>query len=490
MKRALCLLLALTLLVPFSPTPAHAGCCDDFWGCLGAVVTGGLSCAVQEAVEAISNFVKLVRDVRDKGKAEMQAAFNQHKAAAQQAAQDARDEMNQMLAAMEQAKKDAEKANRDMQTIKAVIPLGGAPTALQKSGAAAGAAASAGAAAGAAAKGGATGAAASKGAMGASAGAAAAGAAAGTPQVTGAARDSLGGAGGAVALAVKLGDPSQISAAMKEGEKQVAAERDKLKNQKMQAMEQMAKQTESAATNRVNALMTLLDVVFVAPLASILALFAVGDPVALAVTIAVVTPQLNAIKASLDNKMDPEIAKASDEQAKMIEAMEQKAQEHQKDVDKAAKIAALMQKLEKSRTQGNLEALEHALGIKHTTTLALAGGLETPLMVRKVAFKGAALHVASREQAVSINKRLKTDLDAPIAMAINFKKPVPPPVGPFQARVNTDLENQFRGRTGAALTQRRDDLIAEARTYFARDPKTLEAVEKYLRDHVAARGAR
>jgi hypothetical protein len=63
-------------------------------------------------------------------------------------------------------------------------------------------------------------------------------------------------------------------------------------------------------------------------------------------------------------------------------------------------------------------------------------------------------------------------------------------VAGFQARVSTDLENHFRGRTGADLARKRDDLIAEARVYFARDPKTLQAVEKYLRDQAAARGGR
>jgi hypothetical protein len=275
--------------------------------------------------------------------------------------------------------------------------------------------------------------------------------------------------------------------AMKEAEKQVAAERDRMKNQRQQVMEAKAKQTEAEAASRVAALQQLLNAVFLVPLAGIIGFFAVGDPIVLAVSIAVMSSKLNAVKQDLDNKVDPAVMKAADDQQKLIDEMEKQAQDAQKDVDKSRKTVALMQKLEKTKLQSDLEALEAQLGIKH---VALSPAAMQVSAASHVAFKSTALHVSSKERAVLATRALKTDLDAPIAVAASFKKPTPPPVAGFRARVNTDLESRFRGRTGAELTRRRDDLIAEARVYFAKDPKTLEAVEKYLREQASARGAR
>lgn len=57
---------AFALVVSFSGT-ARAGCCDDFWSCAAAVATGGVSCAVQEAVNQINQFVRRVERTRDDG---------------------------------------------------------------------------------------------------------------------------------------------------------------------------------------------------------------------------------------------------------------------------------------------------------------------------------------------------------------------------------------------------------------------------------------
>ncbi len=470
MKRGLCLLLVFLLVVPFSPTPAHAGCCDDFWSCLGAIVTAGLSCAVQEAVEAISNFVKMVRDVRDKGKAELEAAFAKHKEAGQEAAKEARAQMKQMVAEMDKHQKDAQQASRALDTVKTVAKAGG----MTQPPAGAAAPSAPKVSTPRATKG------ASKEAASTQAG--------GEPLAPGASQAKDPGAGG-MGVVLKLADPDRMKKAMKEGEKQVSAERDKMKNQTAQAMEQKAKQTESEAAKRVVALQTLLNTVFIAPLAGILAVFAAGDPITLAVSIAVMTAQLNAVKKALAEQVDPAMAKAADDQQKMIDQMQQHAQDAARIEDKTQQTVELMQKLEKNKLQATLEALEKQLGIRHDVTLAPTA-LQTPMVTQRATFKAVSLHLSSKEYAVVTSRALKTDLEAPIAMATNFQKPTPPPVTGFQTRVNTDLENHFRGRAGADLTRKRDDLIAEARVYFAKDPKTLEAVEKYLREQATARGAR
>jgi hypothetical protein len=502
MKRALCLLLVLMLIVPLSPRPAHAGCCDDFWGCVGAVVTGGLSCAIQEAVEAIDRFVRSVRDARDNGRRDMEAAFKAHQDAAKEAAREARDEMQKLIAEMDRHQKDAQKLVRDTQTIKALKPIGPQAVATsQAQGPAAAAqmkAPAATAAPGAAAKiSAAQPRAAQSGAAAAVAGGGAGGAApappAGAQPAPGITQSAAGrDIGGTGMLAVKHAPPSAMASAMREGEKQVAAERERMRNQKKQAMEQQARKAEADAGTRVAQLNQLLTAVFLAPLAGIIGFFVVGDPITLAVSIAVMATQLDNVKKALDEQMEPAVKNAAAEQEKLIDEMQKRAQEHGKDADKARTTVELMRKLAESRRQSDLEALEKHLGIKHASSVALApaAALQTSALTRRAVFRGAALHVAAREQTLVASRRLRTDLDAPLALAAAFKKPTAPPVAGFQARVSTDLENHFRGRTGADLARKRDDLIAEARVYFARDPKTLQAVEKYLRDQAAARGGR
>lgn len=48
-------------------------CCNDFWSCAGAVFTGGVSCAVEAAHNAIRDFVGRVERTRSLGEQQMQA---------------------------------------------------------------------------------------------------------------------------------------------------------------------------------------------------------------------------------------------------------------------------------------------------------------------------------------------------------------------------------------------------------------------------------
>jgi hypothetical protein len=42
---------------------ARAGCCDDFWSCLGAVATAGLSCQIQGIIDSVNAMKQLVETV-------------------------------------------------------------------------------------------------------------------------------------------------------------------------------------------------------------------------------------------------------------------------------------------------------------------------------------------------------------------------------------------------------------------------------------------
>jgi hypothetical protein len=42
---------------------ARAGCCNDFWSCMGAVATAGLSCQVEALIDTVNSLKTLVETV-------------------------------------------------------------------------------------------------------------------------------------------------------------------------------------------------------------------------------------------------------------------------------------------------------------------------------------------------------------------------------------------------------------------------------------------
>jgi hypothetical protein len=277
---------------------------------------------------------------------------------------------------------------------------------------------------------------------------------------------------------------------MEKGAQEVRKKRDEMANQRKKALDQKAAQSEAEANQRVAGLRTLLNAVFLAPLAGMLATLVVGDPIAMAASLAVMATQLDNIKKALDTQMDPAVAKAAGDTEKKLAEMEKEAGEAAKEREKAKRTVELMQKLQQSKHQADLEALEKHLGITHLATSAMAHATMQATMAQKVAFKSTAVVMASKEHALVATRKLKTDLDQPIALARTIERPTAPAVAAFQPRVTADLNAHFQGRSPADMGRKRDELIAEARRRFARDPKTLEAVEKYLREQAAARGVR
>src|SRR5664279_3807902 len=57
MKYAFRALLAVVLVVSLTAGPVATACCDDFWSCAGAVLSGGLTCAIENLVNSIKTMV-------------------------------------------------------------------------------------------------------------------------------------------------------------------------------------------------------------------------------------------------------------------------------------------------------------------------------------------------------------------------------------------------------------------------------------------------
>jgi hypothetical protein len=67
-------------------------------------------------------------------------------------------------------------------------------------------------------------------------------------------------------------------------------------------------------------------------------------------------------------------------------------------------------------------------------------------------------------------------------------KPATKDTTAFRQKISGDFDTYFKGVTPAAGRKKREELIAEAKIRYAKDPDTLKALVNYLREEASARG--
>jgi hypothetical protein len=93
------------------PSSAWA-CCDDFWSCAGAVMTGGLSCVIQEAQRESQRLLNEARGARDRARARYDEAVNGTNAKVQEAKTQAETKSQESMQAVNQANEKVQAALR------------------------------------------------------------------------------------------------------------------------------------------------------------------------------------------------------------------------------------------------------------------------------------------------------------------------------------------------------------------------------------------
>ncbi len=71
---------------------------------------------------------------------------------------------------------------------------------------------------------------------------------------------------------------------------------------------------------------------------------------------------------------------------------------------------------------------------------------------------------------------------------LNVPGPVRKDTSMYHAKIAGDLDRYFKSVPAASAREKRRELIAEARTRYAKDPATLKALVKFLNDEAEARG--
>jgi hypothetical protein len=116
---------------------AQAGCCDDFWSCLGAVATAGLTCQVQGIIDSVKAMKQLVDTVANDLRTKTGDVISQAQKAVNDATNDLRAVREQSMTALQRAADKAHELANPPKTVAianpalaaAARPTGAAPAA-------------------------------------------------------------------------------------------------------------------------------------------------------------------------------------------------------------------------------------------------------------------------------------------------------------------------------------------------------------------------
>jgi hypothetical protein len=428
-KAKLILVLSCALIITSSVQLRSSDCCSDFWSCAAAFATGGVSCAIQDFINTVNTIINSVKALQATINKDVQDVI----AASKQAIDTAGSDLNKLG---QMAKSDLTNAAASAQQISSAFQA-------QK------------------------------------------------PPAT----------AGAV-------DNAKLLDALLRGK----AEIDKLKpplTLNVDSVQQAANTAKAQVDSQVKAATDLTAAILLAPLQSILDILnsllqhpeQIMDPHALVDSIIVsVTAKM---QSTLDTITDMLLKNAQ----ATLDAVRPKAQAALDQAFRAKQIAQAMQMASALRTQAALDQLNALLPLQAVTGVApttgtMAGGTivtGTPTGNSQGVVSQPANQKSTTDAIAKIGfaqtkvrglaPKWKTALERDWSILKAKQQAVLRPVldstvsNSFKAQADSMLAKQDR----AQLEASRGRLIAEARIRFAKDPKTLAAVEKLLGQEIDRR---
>jgi len=452
---------ALALVGSLSVTGiVRAGCCDDFWGCLGAVATGGLSCQIQSIIDTVNSMKQLVDTMGN----EMRTKSSQTMAQAQKMVGDAMGDVKQMR---EQSMTDLQKMVEKAHEIatpptdrNAMAPgvIGG--SALQKGNMVA-----------------------KPGAVLPAPAAAAAGglkaAPLGTPLAVGNAN---------AAAAPKLGDGQAIKDALARADAYMQDLRSKanapaaeVSNAEQAAVRAAAQHMQTAAQIGLDIAITPLKLLGDSLLGLLTHPERIFDPTAQ------IDADIQNINAQIPAMFDRISNEVSQEAMGDLQRVKGTLQQMQDSSAAGQAIVDSMQKLANSKLQSDLDALDRLVPKPPPgVTLASRGimlpttGFASNRTLITAAFTRAdpaKLPIVIQQRAAVVDLATKWQ-----TIKVRIKAPVQIEAGSVQ-KVDHDLGQMYTGKAKGEFGKKKTELLEEAKKHFANDPKTLEKVKQYIEAH-------
>lgn len=428
-RSALAALLSLTL----ASSPILA-CCDDVWSCAGAVVSGGLTCVIELALDGLKSLLDRATRERD----DAAQGFNDGVTASIQETKSALDASRQVAHdaatdAVASAKRAAALAGDDKTRLQRLAALP---------------ASAAGAAAGGA---------------GSKLSSSTAGRAFATATPTPAGTALLGVSGVKSLQTAKLSEllADESAEALR---RQIQLESDKAQGMEKSAAEAASKAQEAAEQSAVWSRASFAGS-FLAGMASLQVLIrdGISNPLGAVATLVAAVTAIGLVEKGLSD-LQPKLDDEANKRADLADAARPAADEARAHAQKARTLLAKLEKMVRLETLLERQAVFNAPLLATTPAPSVRARMLAPARL--------AGFTKSLRQRVGT---LRTD-----AQKLTLVRA--PDVTPFRARVSADFAAQFKGKSAAAAAATRDSLLAEARRRFAADPKTLAGVEKLITD--------
>jgi hypothetical protein len=453
--------MALVSVFPLA-TPLQA-CCDDFWSCVGAVASGGLTCALESLINSINSLIQNVwRFVSTLGQ---QAAdvVNLAKAELSGAAGDLRN-----LAG--QAEGDF---NAAAQLAQSVVNEGSRPQVMAPHVA--------------------TGAMATVGGAGARAGVAGVQPpgvrpAATTPKPVVAGTAST----GSMARIDLPAEPQEVQDALRRAKEAIDALRPDV-TQPINQVRQFATQAEQQAASAASSAANIAQTALLAPLQTLGNMLTdlVNHPEHIFDPSRIVDDAITQITTQAITTMT-QVHDAVMSQAKAT--LDQAQRPIQDALDRAAvakKIADAMQKVQRAKTKSSCDALNALIPRQRLDvrafTLHVAGAAPAPGIMalnlnqhKTMAMAPFNRTAASRLTAKTVGTQMGAKLKGPWQEFKRIQATAPKVDPAAKPRVDAEISRRFAGKSGAEAEAERRALLNEARTRFAKDPALLRKVEAML----------
>jgi ElaB/YqjD/DUF883 family membrane-anchored ribosome-binding protein len=426
---------------------ARAGCCDDFWSCLGAVATAGLSCQIQGIIDAVNAMKTLVETVTNDLRTRTGDVISQAQRAVTDASNDLKAVREQSMISLQKAVETAHQlANPPRGVAMAgpgVAPIGAAP-------------------------------------------ARPAGAAVPTPAAP-ILQPSPGVAVAAPAMP-RTADAKAIQDALTRADAYVQDLRTKanapqtdVANAEKAAVDAAARHIRTAQQISLDLALAPLNLLRDSLLDLLMHPERIFDPTAQ------IEADIQRITAEIPALLDRIAGEVTQEAMANLDRAKANLQQLQDSAAAATSVADAMQKVSTSRLQSDLDALERFVprpppGATAVGTRAIA--FPIGITVNRQAITAAFARTEPGRLPIVIQHRAAITNLASQWQNIKVKIKAPAQIEAASVqKVDRDLGQMFAGKQKVDIDKKKQELTEEAKKRFAKDPKTLDKVLRYIESH-------
>jgi hypothetical protein len=422
---------------------ARAGCCDDFWSCAGTVVTGGLSCEIEETIATVQALASAVETLASSFSGQTSDAVTQAQAAVGQSVSDMAQVRTQSVASLAQS---AQIAHDIVATKRAKLMM--APSVLNHAEVPANA-----------------------------------------PHRTMEAEVVRPpGAQGAMPV-LHPADPASAADSISRADTYIRDLQTK-GNTQAAPVAQAETSATSAANRHVSIAQQISSAILQAPVQALEGMLAdllshperIFDP----------SSEIDAQMTNLTNQVPALLTRifteVTTEAMGFLNNVQNPLQQLQDSAEGGSAVAAAMKKLANSGTQSDLDALDHLLPapppltarLNTAQTVAPPAGIVGHHELIAVAFT----HTLPAKIPVFVQRKAALDDMNLKWQAIKAKAKVQPQVDAATSqKVDRDMAAKFAGKVGPDREKVKQELLGEAAKRFANEPKTLEKVRAYIEAH-------